>query len=47
MVDKNQVITTAQNLLALTYNYSKKELPTIVNNFLTEFPGGEDWKLGK
>ena len=47
MVDKNQVITIAQNLLALTYNYSKKELPTIVNNFLTELPGGEDWRIGK
>ncbi len=27
MVDKNQVMTIAQNLLELTYNYSKKELP--------------------
>lgn len=47
IVDKNQVITIAQNLLTLTYNYSKKELPTIVNNFLTELPGGENWRLGK
>ncbi|NEO53006.1 MAG: hypothetical protein F6K54_07875, partial [Okeania sp. SIO3B5] len=47
MVDKNQIITIAQNLLALTYNYSKKELPAIVNNFLTELPGGENWRLGK
>ena len=44
MVDKNRVITIAQNLLVLTYNYSKKELPTIVNEFLTELPGGEDWR---
>ena len=47
MVDKNQVITVAQNLLELTCNYSKKELPTIVNNFLTELPGGENWRIGK
>ena len=47
MVDKNQVIKIAQNLLALTYNYSKKELPTVINNFLTELPGGENWRLGK
>lgn len=47
MVDKNQIITIAQNLLALTYNYSKKELPTVVNNFLIDLPGGEDWKQGR
>jgi len=47
MVDKNQLITIAQNLLTLTYNYSKKELPTIVNNFLTELPGRENWRIGK
>ncbi|MGD1700678.1 hypothetical protein [Dapis sp. BLCC M229] len=50
MVDQNQVIKIAQNLLdllALSYNYSKKELPTVINNFLTELPRRENWRLGK
>ncbi|MGB3509167.1 MAG: DUF29 family protein [Microcoleaceae cyanobacterium] len=47
MVDKNQIMTIAQNLLELSYKYSKKELPTIVNNFLIKLPGGEEWRQGK
>ncbi|HEY9296339.1 MAG TPA: DUF29 family protein, partial [Phormidium sp.] len=47
MVDKAQVIQTAQKLLALTYPYSVKELPAIVAENLTRLPGGEDWKAGR
>jgi len=44
MVDRNKIMTIAENLLELTYNYSKKELPKIVDDFLIELPGGEDWR---
>ncbi|NET01985.1 MAG: DUF29 domain-containing protein [Sphaerospermopsis sp. SIO1G1] len=47
IVDKQQIINQAHNLLQLTYNYSSSELPVIINNAVIEFPGGEDWKLGK
>lgn len=47
LVDKSQVINTAQRLLALMYDYSTKDLPAIIDEYLTKLPGGEDWKLGK
>ena len=47
MVDRNQIITIAQELLALTYIHSKKELPAVVDDYLTQLPGGEDWKEGR
>lgn len=47
MVDRTQVIQMAQGLLALTYSYSVKELPGIVAENITQFPGGEDWKAGR
>ena len=47
MVDKEQIIEQAENLLRLTYNYSVKELPAVIDNYLTQLPGGENWKLGK
>jgi hypothetical protein len=28
-------------------NYSVKELAVVIDNYLTQLPGGEDWKLGK
>lgn len=34
---------TAQKLLDLTYLYSAKELPAIVNQSLAELPGGQAW----
>ena len=45
MVDRNQIIQTAQSLLALTYTYSPKQLPAIVAENLTQLPGGEDCRL--
>ncbi|NES81230.1 MAG: DUF29 family protein [Moorea sp. SIO2B7] len=44
MVDREQVMETAQNLLNLTYNYSVKDLTTVINDYFTQLPGGEDWK---
>ncbi|NEO53004.1 MAG: DUF29 domain-containing protein [Okeania sp. SIO3B5] len=46
MVDRNKIMTIAENLLGLIYNYSKKELPKIVDDFLIELPGGEEWRQG-
>ncbi|NET02757.1 MAG: DUF29 family protein [Sphaerospermopsis sp. SIO1G1] len=47
MVDQDEVIHQSQTLLNLTYNYSVKELPAVIDNYLTQLPGGENWKLGK
>ena len=47
MVAKEEVINKGLELLQFTYNYSVKELPVIIDNYLIELPGGEDWKLGK
>lgn len=47
IVDRVQVMITAQKLLALTYSHSAKELPTSINDALTRLPGGEDWKFNR
>jgi hypothetical protein len=46
MVDRTQVIETAQSLLALTYDHSAEMLPSIIDESLAQLPGGEDWKEG-
>jgi hypothetical protein len=33
--------------LKLSYDYSVKELPGVIDDYLTQLPGGENWKLGK
>ncbi|XHR80552.1 MAG: DUF29 family protein [Gloeotrichia echinulata GP01] len=43
MLDKPQIILNATELLTLTYTYSIKELPDIIDNFLAQLPGGQDW----
>ena len=43
MLDKSQILTTATSLLALTYTFSPKELPTIMDDYLSQLAGGEDW----
>jgi hypothetical protein len=43
IVDRPQVMETAQKLLALTYSHSAKELPAAVIEYLAQLPGGEDW----
>lgn len=47
MVDKEQLIKIAIILLNLTYQYSVRELPGVVNQYLVQLPGGEDWKEGR
>ncbi|MBD2183684.1 DUF29 family protein [Planktothrix sp. FACHB-1355] len=47
MVDREQILATAQIFLALTYEYSVRELPGVVNEYLAQLPGGEDWKEGR
>ncbi|MBD2603355.1 DUF29 family protein [Scytonema hofmannii FACHB-248] len=43
ILDRNQILTTATGFLALTYTYSAKELPAIMDDYLAQLPGGEDW----
>ncbi len=43
MIDKTQIIQTAQQLLALTYEHSASALPDIIDQYLIQLPGGEDW----
>ncbi|MBD2625116.1 hypothetical protein [Trichormus variabilis] len=47
MVDKEQIINQSKFLLKLTYDYSIKELAGVIDDYLTQLPGGENWKLGK
>jgi hypothetical protein len=47
MLNKPQLILTATELINLTYNYQIRELPDIIDDYLGNLPGGEDWKLGK
>jgi len=45
MVDKEEIINQSKFLLKFTYEYSVKELPAVIDDYLTQLPGGEDWKL--
>ncbi|MBD2569017.1 DUF29 family protein [Anabaena lutea] len=47
IVDKEQIIHQAKFILKLTYDYSIKELAGVIDDYLTQLPGGENWKLGK
>jgi Domain of unknown function DUF29 len=47
IVDRTQLLLTAQRLLALTYEHSAKTLPAILDENLAQLPGGEDWKEGR
>jgi hypothetical protein len=47
MLNKPQLILTATELINLTYNYQIRELPDVIDNYLGNLTGGEDWKLGK
>jgi hypothetical protein len=42
-IEQSQIILTANRLLNLTYNYSEQELPLIMDDYLSQLPGGEDW----
>jgi len=46
MVDREAVISVGDSLIDLTYRFSKKELPNIVNQALIQLPGGIAWAKG-
>jgi hypothetical protein len=46
IVDRTQLISTAQTLVALTYSYSAKTLLVAVREQLLQLPGGEKWRHG-
>ena len=41
IIDRNQIITTAIRFLSLTYTYSPKELPAIMDDYFIQLAGGE------
>lgn len=45
MINRTQLISVANQLLYLTYNYSVKELPDIMDEQLANLPGGEEWEF--
>lgn len=47
LVNRTEIIMTAQRLLDLTYEYSAKMLPAIIDENLVQLPGGEEWKEGR
>ena len=47
LVDRNQVTLMVQQLLAMTYEHSTETLPAIIDEYLTQLPGGEDWFKGR
>ena len=42
-IDKSLLIKTAAKLLGLTYTYSARDLPAMMDEYLSQLPGGEDW----
>ena len=42
-LNREELIDFAENLLLLTYEYQPKELARMIDNYLAELPGGEDW----
>lgn len=47
MVDKTQLINIAKQLLMLTYEHSVTALLDIIDRYLIQLPGGEDWLEGR
>ncbi|MEP0772586.1 hypothetical protein [Coleofasciculus sp. FACHB-SPT36] len=42
-MDRTQIILTAQQLLALPYAHSASILLDMIDEYLTQLPGGQDW----
>lgn len=42
-VDQTQLIAAAQQLLALTYEHSASTLPDIIDEYLIQLAGGQEW----
>jgi hypothetical protein len=47
IVDSPQILKLTRELLGLTRQHSAIDLPDIINDYLAQLPGGEDWKLGR
>ncbi len=47
LVDVPEILRIAGELLDLTYHHSASDLPDIINEYLSQLPGGEDWKSGR
>jgi hypothetical protein len=43
MLNKSQLILNATELLGMTYRYTNRELPDVVDDYFAQLPGGEDW----
>ncbi len=43
IVNQEQVIEIAMSLIAMTYQYSAKDLLSIVRKYLVNLPGGKEW----
>lgn len=46
-IDSTKILETARQLLSLTYEQDEKELRGAIATFITQLPGGEDWKSGQ
>ncbi|GCL39309.1 hypothetical protein SR1949_44340 [Sphaerospermopsis reniformis] len=44
IIDKDEILATANKLLSLTYVYSSKELPAIMDDYIAQLVGGDDWQ---
>ncbi|MEA5515444.1 hypothetical protein [Nodularia sp. UHCC 0506] len=42
-LNQEMLINVAEKLVHLTYKYQAKELPDIIDHYLAELPGGQDW----
>jgi Domain of unknown function DUF29 len=42
-LDKTHLIATALPLIALTYEHSASTLPDIIDEYLIQLPGGQEW----
>lgn len=47
LVDAPHILKIAREIFNLTYQHSASDLPDIINEYITQLPGGEDWKLGR
>ena len=45
LVNTPEIMETAQELLDIIYEYEVQDLPDIINEYLSQLPGGNDWKL--
>ncbi|BAZ80674.1 DUF29 family protein [Sphaerospermopsis kisseleviana CS-549] len=42
-LNREELINFAENILQLTYQHQPKELANMIDNYLAQLPGGEDW----